>query len=423
MTVRLTPRERVEDLREFYDAVSVESAAEMATRMIPAQRALLGRLLEEQAFLLERGRPSPRLDPAFAAAAAGDADSMGWRVAVARARRQVMRQALGSPRHEPQPQRGAVDVLSLCSGIGGLDIGLKRAVPEARVVGYVEGEPACQEILLARMAGGLLDRAPVYGNLTSFDGRPWRGLVDCVVGGFPCQPFSTAGTRRGALDSRYLWPHVARVVGEVRPEWCFFENVRGLVSRPELRDIVGDLTGMDYRVALGLFPASELGAPHRRERLFILAHSNAHGLHERAALQGGEPVADRHGGGCAAVQGQEAAAGVAALGDPGVSSAAKHLVPLARRRTRPGSWPPRRDSSQAWRGVRAVDPSLLPSLKKGSRRRLNPDFVEWLMGLPRGWTEGPSLVARLRVLGNAVVPAVAALAWLELSAALSASDN
>lgn len=83
----------------------------------------------------------------------------------------------------------------------------------------------------------------------------------------------------------------------------------------------------------------------------------------------------------------------------------------------PRPWPPDR-TDPGWREVLAVDPSLSPSVEEGGRPRLNPAFVEWLMGFPRGWTEGASRDVRLRMLGNAVVPAVAALAWRELSAAL-----
>jgi len=430
----LSLRERVNDLRDFHGAVWVESPAEMLRRMTSAQRAQLGRLASEQVFLLHRGRPSPRLDSALSAE---PVDEMAWRVASALAGRRLMRRALGETPPEPAPRAVAMDVLSLCSGIGGLDIGVKSAVPEARVVAYVEGAAPCQEILLARMADGVLDRAPVYGNVTSFDCEPWRGLVDCVVGGYPCQPFSTAGTRRGASDPRHIWPHVARIVGECGPEWCLFENVRGHLSLGA-EEVVADLVGMGYRVALGLFTARELRAPHRRERLFILGHR---GPRQPAAARQREPLADRPGGRRGGVppvgsvdeeaRGQEAvpaARSVAAVDDPGRRRVPDGARPGLRRprwpevwRTRwgyPCSWPPHRDSWTAWRGVRGVDPSLLPAAEAA----VNPAFVEWLMGFPRGWTEGLPAEARLRTLGNAVVPAVAALAWRELSAAIAESE-
>ena len=163
-------------------------------------------------------------------------------------------------------------VLSLCSGYGGLDLGLRLAVPAARTVCYVEREAYAAALLAARCQEGALDDAPVWGDLATFDGAAWRGLVDTVIGGYPCQPFSVAGKRGGESDPRHLWPHIARVVAEVRPRWCFFENVRNHINIG-LREVRADLRGMGYRVEAGIYSAEEVGAPHRRERLFILAHA------------------------------------------------------------------------------------------------------------------------------------------------------
>ncbi len=168
--------------------------------------------------------------------------------------------------------RGCFNVLSLCSGVGGLDLGLELATGgAARVVCHVEREAFAAAVLAARMEEKALAAAPVWSDLRTFDGRPWRGVVDCITGGYPCQPFSFAGERRGADDPRHLWPSIARIVAEVEPALCFFENVGGHLSLGF--DVVRDeLQGMGFRVAAGLFSASEVGAPHRRERLFILAH-------------------------------------------------------------------------------------------------------------------------------------------------------
>lgn len=175
-----------------------------------------------------------------------------------------------------------MNVLSLCSGIGAFSLGLKLAVPDCRTVCYVEIEKVPQDILLARMADGFLDRAPIWGDLKQFDGRPWRRLVDLVHGGYPCQPFSLAGRRRGARDPRHLWPDIARILAECEPEWCFFENVPGHLSLGF--DVVArDLDALGYRVAAGLFTAAEIGAPHERRRFFILAH---HDGQRRADVEG-----------------------------------------------------------------------------------------------------------------------------------------
>jgi DNA (cytosine-5)-methyltransferase 1 len=164
----------------------------------------------------------------------------------------------------------AVNVLSLCSGVGGLDRGVKLALPAARTVCFVEIEAYACEVLASRMEDEALDDAPVWTNLRTFDGRPWRGVVDLVIGGYPCQPFSVAGKRGGSSDPRHLWPEIRRVLDEVRPVACFFENVPGHVSLG-LRDVRCDLQELGYRVEAGLCSAAEVGASHRRQRLFILA--------------------------------------------------------------------------------------------------------------------------------------------------------
>lgn len=91
-------------------------------------------------------------------------------------------------------------VLSLCAGVGGLDLGVRLAEPAARTVCFVEIEAYACAILAARMAENALDPAPVWTNLRTFDGKPWRGTVDCITAGYPCQPFSVAGKQRGAED-------------------------------------------------------------------------------------------------------------------------------------------------------------------------------------------------------------------------------
>lgn len=102
----------------------------------------------------------------------------------------------------------AFNVLSLCSGIGGLDLGLRLALPQARTVCYAEREVYPAAVLAARIADGALDDAPIWSDLRRFDGQPWRGVVDCIIGGYPCQPFSLAGKRLGTRDPRFVWPHI-----------------------------------------------------------------------------------------------------------------------------------------------------------------------------------------------------------------------
>jgi DNA (cytosine-5)-methyltransferase 1 len=171
--------------------------------------------------------------------------------------------------------------LSLCAGAGGLDLGLHIAHAGYRTVGYVEREAYAAATLVARMEDTAMDCAPVWDDVSTFDGRPWRGLVDIVHGGYPCQPFSIAGRKLGDKDPRHLWPHVARIVREVEPRFCFFENVGGHL-RLGFEQVHDDLRSMDYRVAAGLFTAEEVGASHKRERLFILAYAEGAGNHGKA---------------------------------------------------------------------------------------------------------------------------------------------
>lgn len=165
------------------------------------------------------------------------------------------------------------DILSLFSGGGGLDLGLHLAVPGARTVGYVEREAYAAAVLVARMESEDLGSAPVWDDVATFDGGPFRGLVDCVAGGFPCQDISNAGNRVGIEGERSgLWTHFARVIREVRPRYVFVENVAALVVRG-LDVVLGDLSALGFDAEWLVLGADDVGAPHQRERLFLLAHA------------------------------------------------------------------------------------------------------------------------------------------------------
>ena len=167
-------------------------------------------------------------------------------------------------------------IISLCTGIGGLDVGVGLALPDSRIVCYVEREAYAVVHLVKAMEAGVMDSAPVWDDLATFDGNPWRGKVDWIIGGIPCQPHSVAGPKLGADDDRDLWPDATRVIRAVRPHAVFIENVAGIL-RYYWDRIRPDLQAMGYRTTEGLFTAEEVGAPHRRERLFILAYA-ARGL-------------------------------------------------------------------------------------------------------------------------------------------------
>jgi len=161
--------------------------------------------------------------------------------------------------------------VSLCAGYGGIDLGLKRAIPNLRTVAFSEIEAFACANLVAKMEAGCLDPAPIWTDLKTFPWAEFRGKVDILSGGYPCQPFSSAGKRLGKEDPRHLWPWIADGIRVLQPTLCFFENVEGHISLG-LRDVIGELEESGYRATWGVFSAAEVGAPHQRKRVFILAH-------------------------------------------------------------------------------------------------------------------------------------------------------
>lgn len=161
-------------------------------------------------------------------------------------------------------------VLSLCTGMRGLERGIERAIGPVRTVAYVEIEAFIIENLVQQMEQGVLAPAPVWSNLKTFPSEQFHGKVHGITGGYPCQPFSNAGKRKGTEDPRHLWPYIKKMVGAIRPVWCFFENVPGHLSLG-YREVRSDLEQLGYTVEEGIFSAEEVGAPHQRKRLFILA--------------------------------------------------------------------------------------------------------------------------------------------------------
>ena len=163
-------------------------------------------------------------------------------------------------------------MLSVCSGIGGLDLGVGKYF-NASVVGYVEREAFCLAHLVHKMEARELDPGPVFSDLADVPWGRLRGLVDIVAAGVPCQPFSEAGKRRGRDDERHLWPRFRDGLEELLPAVVVFENVDGIAHGPDpvLLDVLRDLERLDYRVEAASVSAEEVGAPHRRRRWFALA--------------------------------------------------------------------------------------------------------------------------------------------------------
>lgn len=247
------------------------------------------------------------------------------------------------------------NTISICSGYAGIELGLREVIP-TRTVCYVEIEVSAATILAKRMEEGYLDKAPIWTNLKTFDPKPWRGKVDILTGGFPCQPFSVAGHQRGEDDERNLWPDTARLIWRLRPPIVFLENVPGILEyyfsevRPQLQE-------MGYQVTEGLFSAVETGAPHKRQRLFILAYTNeqrSQGVRWTRKKESSETI---------------------------------KTIPL---------YPPGPNDTEGWAYLLSIMP------------KAEPTFCRTLNGAT------PGVDLRLRAIGNGVVPAVAARAFIVL---------
>ena len=177
-----------------------------------------------------------------------------------------------------------ITTIEMCAGYGGIGLGLKNIFGERlRTIAYCELEGYAQATLISKMEKGLLDAAPIWSDLKTFPYKDFHGLVDILIAGYPCQPFSAAGKRAGKDDPRHLWPWIADGIQLLRPRMCLFENVEGHISLG-LSTVISDLEELGYKVAAGLFSASECldasgrTAPHQRKRIFIMAYDKQQGL-------------------------------------------------------------------------------------------------------------------------------------------------
>jgi DNA (cytosine-5)-methyltransferase 1 len=282
----------------------------------------------------------------------------------------------------------AGNILSICSGIGGLDLGVHMASEDARTICYVEREAFAIASLVEAMEAGRLDQAPVWTDLRTFDGKAWRGVVDTIIGGIPCTPHSIAGLQRGEDDERDLWPDTARIIADVQPGRVFLENVPGIA--PYYFERIGpDLRAMGYSVETGLFSASEVGASHQRQRFFILAHrnvadNNSRGRRENGIARGLGEMDEREADLSISTQERHSCRGV------GQFSA----IPL---------FAPFRNDTEGWSRLLSEMPQAEPAFCGASYGSSNGVFLN------------EDRVDRLRSLGNMVVPLTGALAFATLS--------
>ena len=360
-----------------------------------------------------------------------------------------------------------INHLSLCSGYEGIGLGLRRVLPNLREIAYVEREGFPVANLVAKMEAGELDAAPVYTDVKTFPYGKFRGCVDILSGGFPCQPFSAAGKREGVEDPRHLFPYIANGIRECQPRIVFLENVEGIISAKTtdgesvLQYVLRELEGLGYRATAGVFSAAEVGAPHQRKRVYILGVADC----ERSGLRGGWSSKQRgddldgiqgnkgerdelrsEAAGCSGDIREEELANRNNTGLEGhqCDSTSEQGEPIQADAGAAGGtrWPSRPSEPQHdWEEPRvtAVADTKSQQSSSSNHRGESGATGEQEEGEPRGGDRGSlrqgtgqteprlgratngasSRVDRLRLLGNGVVPATAAKAFVTLSQRLN----
>jgi DNA (cytosine-5)-methyltransferase 1 len=311
---------------------------------------------------------------------------------------------------------------SFCTGYGGLDAAVENHFG-AELAWYSEIEPAANQLLSTRFP-----EVPNLGNLKEIN---WAETppVDILCAGYPCQPFSTAGNRKGETDERAIFSYIAESISVLRPRWVVLENVSGHLTLGG-DAVIGSLTSMGYDCRWGVVRASDAGAPHRRARWFCLAWDTNSKNEPAVGKVQGRVYKEPHTKGTRIdFDGYTKSGWPSETGSPKNNRPTEPRKPVSEtpRNTERGwhidrgqdciNWGNYTAAIQRWENILgrpAADPVT-------ENRHLNPVFVEWMMGLPEGWvTElGLPRTAELKMLGNGVVPQQAALALSILGADLT----
>lgn len=307
--------------------------------------------------------------------------------------------------------------LALFAGAGGGILG--GVLLGWHTVAAVEIERYPRELLLQRQRDGILPPFPIWDNVCTFDGNPWRGIVDIITGGFPCQDISSAGKGAGISGSRSgLWAEMHRIICEVRPRYAFMENSPMLTSRG-LGRVLGDLAEAGYDAAWLVLGAADVGAPHRRDRIWILAEEsqirNANSGNEATLSEVQRPLQTSE-------PGRSGRDGAAETADGGAASDAD---PHGMQCSEQGEQHERAEES-AGGGQNRVEPGgdMAHANLPGREKQREPEPAEpQQQTAERGgwWGSEPAVgrvahgvahrVDRLRALGNGQVPLVAAVAF------------
>lgn len=345
---------------------------------------------------------------------------------------------------EQKTDTGAATILSLCSGYGGLELGLLTALGGGRVVAHAEIDPDASKVLAHHW--------PDVPNLGDIKTTEWTAVepVDWLTAGYPCQPFSAAGKRLGEADERHLWPAVADCIRVLRPRRVLLENVAGHLALGFGR-VLADLAALGYDTRWVCLRAADAGAPHGRARIFVVASDTDDGGSRvrRSGQDGrvepvhgvrGEPAPDPTGDGrdegraepARLLRGPDAAErdpaatdtqdadGWAKAGERcGADAGWSDVLPAERTESRgvdlrpaqAARWGDYAPAIHRWERITGR-PAPRPTEPGRTGERLAPAFVEWMMGLPAGHVTGVGLTrnAALKCLGNGVVPQQAALA-------------
>jgi len=265
--------------------------------------------------------------------------------------------------------------LDLFSGIGGFALAARWA--GFRTIGFCDNEPYAQAVIKKHWP-----EVPIHGDIKTLDGTAYRG-VTLLTGGFPCQPFSCAGKQRGKDDDRYLWPEMLRVIQEARPTWIVGENVAGIIGLA-LDKVCSDLEAYGYEVEPIIIPACGVDAPHRRNRVWVIAGGGGGDLANAISLRKLQPQ------GCEQEQRERLGNGCAVTADP---------------------------------NSERIFPAKIPRENEKDEKKSNDKFTRGCspahrrQGLQANWATEPGLgrvahgisnrVDRIKSLGNAIVPQVA----------------
>ena len=295
---------------------------------------------------------------------------------------------------------------SLCTGYGGLDLAVETFF-DAQMVWCAENDKYASKVIEARF------NKPNLGDIKKID---WASIesIDILTAGYPCQPFSHAGHRKGENDERHIWPHILKGISILRPKFIILENVRGHLSLG-FKEVLSDLTKNGYDAKWRIVRASDVGAPHQRARLFIIAYSNSEGLqrtwHKADDLTDGFTSNTN----CDACEESRRAdreistknRGLQAGQDIGQARSEHRCSCKASCNTNNQYQSYNREMSElGGRFASRCEMSMQDIPNALVDDKLNAKFVEYMMGLPGGWVTDLDLSRsqQLKMLGNGVVP-------------------